>query len=39
MAGRIKIVSQERITDELQKIMLTKKPSKGWYLLKDAGLL
>lgn len=39
MAGRIKIVSQERITDELQKIMMTKKPSKGWYLLKDAGLL
>ena len=39
MAGRIKIVSQERITDELQKIMMTKQPSKGWYLLKDAGLL
>ncbi len=39
MANRIKIVSQERITDELQKIMLTNKPSKGWYLLKDAGLL
>jgi poly(A) polymerase len=39
MANRIKIVSQERITDELQKIMLTSKPSKGWYLLKDAGLL
>lgn len=39
MANRIKIVSQERITDELQKIMMTKKPSKGWYLLKDAGLL
>ncbi len=39
MASRIKIVSQERITDELQKIMMTKKPSKGWYLLKEAGLL
>jgi poly(A) polymerase len=39
MANRIKIVSQERITDELQKIMMTKKPSKGWYLLKEAGLL
>jgi putative nucleotidyltransferase with HDIG domain len=39
MASRIKIVSQERITDELQKIMMTAKPSKGWYLLKDAGLL
>ena len=39
MADRIKIVSQERITDELQKIMKTKQPSKGWYLLKEAGLL
>ena len=39
MASRIKIVSQERITDELQKIMMTQKPSKGWYLLKEAGLL
>jgi putative nucleotidyltransferase with HDIG domain len=39
MADRIKIVSQERITDELQKIMMTNIPSKGWYLLKEAGLL
>jgi putative nucleotidyltransferase with HDIG domain len=39
MADRIKIVSQERITDELQKIMMTNTPSKGWYLLKEAGLL
>ena len=39
MADRIKIVSQERITDELQKIMKSKQPSKGWYLLKEAGLL
>ena len=39
IAHRIKIVSQERITDELQKIMMTKTPSKGWYLLKEAGLL
>jgi putative nucleotidyltransferase with HDIG domain len=39
MAGRISIVSQERITDELQKIMQTAVPSKGWYLLKEAGLL
>ena len=39
IADRIKIVSQERITDELQKIMMTKTPSKGWYLLKEAGLL
>jgi len=39
MAERICIVSQERITDELQKIMRTPIPSKGWYLLKEAGLL
>lgn len=39
IAARIKIVSQERITDELQKIMMTKTPSKGWYLLKESGLL
>ncbi|MEY3873772.1 MAG: hypothetical protein RL363_493 [Bacteroidota bacterium] len=39
MADRINIVSQERITDELQKIMMTEVPSKGWYLLKESGLL
>jgi putative nucleotidyltransferase with HDIG domain len=39
MADRITIVSQERITDELQKIMNTPVPSKGWYLLREAGLL
>jgi poly(A) polymerase len=39
MAERIRIVSQERITEELQKIMMTPVPSKGWYLLKEAGLL
>ncbi|MGI8951710.1 MAG: CCA tRNA nucleotidyltransferase [Chitinophagaceae bacterium] len=38
-ADRIKIVSQERITDELNKIMLTKKPSVGWDLLSKSGLL
>jgi putative nucleotidyltransferase with HDIG domain len=38
-AERIKIVSQERITDELNKIMLAPKPSVGWYLLRDSGLL
>lgn len=36
---RIKIVSQERITDELNKIMLAKKPSVGWHLLSESGLL
>ena len=39
MAERIKIVSQERITDELNKIMLAPRPSVGWYLLRDSGLL
>jgi poly(A) polymerase len=38
-AGRIRIVSQERITDELNKIMLCKKPSLGWDLLSSCGLL
>ncbi len=36
---RIKIVSQERITDELQKIMASPKPSVGLNLLFDSGLL
>jgi putative nucleotidyltransferase with HDIG domain len=38
-ASRIKIVSQERITDELNKIILTNKPSIGFKLLMDSGLL
>ncbi len=38
-AERIKIISQERITDELNKIMLAEKPSAGWYLLEQTGLL
>ncbi len=38
-AERIKIVSQERITDELNKLMLAEKPSVGWYLLRDSNLL
>ncbi len=38
-AERIKIVSQERITDELNKIMLCAKPSAGWDLLSKSGLL
>jgi len=36
---RITIVSQERITDELNKIMLSNKPSVGWELLFTSGLL
>ena len=38
-ASRIKIVSQERITDELNKIMLCEKPSIGWDLLYKTDLL
>ncbi len=38
-AERIKIVSQERVTDELNKIMLAEKPSVGWDLLSKSGLL
>jgi len=38
-AHRIKIVSQERITDELNKIMLSPRPSTGLDLLYQAGLL
>lgn len=36
---RIKIISQERITDELNKIMATPKPSIGFDLLFRCGLL
>lgn len=38
-ADRIKIVSAERITDELNKIILTDKPSKGFDMLFKTGLL
>ena len=38
-ADRIKIVSQERITDELNKIMFSPMPSIGWDLLSKSGLL
>ena len=38
-ASRISIISQERITDELNKIMLSPKPSIGWDLLFKTGLL
>ncbi|RAK03136.1 putative nucleotidyltransferase with HDIG domain [Larkinella arboricola] len=39
MKDRITIVSRERITDELNKIILSAKPSYGFKLLFHAGLL
>ncbi|UBM60310.1 CCA tRNA nucleotidyltransferase [Marinilongibacter aquaticus] len=39
MKDRISIVSQERITDELNKIILAKTPSYGFKLLESVGLL
>ena len=38
-AERIKIISGERIADEINKIMLTKTPSKGFIDLYRCGLL
>jgi len=38
-ADRINIISQERITDELNKIVLSPKPSIGFDLLYKTGLL
>ncbi|MFN0275581.1 MAG: CCA tRNA nucleotidyltransferase [Chitinophagales bacterium] len=38
-AERIKIISAERITDELNKIILSDIPSKGFDLLYESGLL
>lgn len=37
--GRIGIVSKERVADELNKIVLSKKPSVGFELLYKSGLL
>ncbi len=36
---RLSIISQERITDELNKIILSKIPSKGFKMLYDTNLL
>ena len=38
-AERIKIISGERIVDELNKILMTPKPSVGFLLLYETGLL
>ena len=39
MRQRLKIISWERISDELKKIIMTDRPSIGFYLLDDAGVL
>lgn len=38
-AGRISIISRERVADELMKIMRSRRPSRGWELLLKTGLL
>ena len=38
-ADRLKIITRERIADELMKIMRSDKPSHGWILLDQCGLL
>ncbi|MBP5505946.1 MAG: HD domain-containing protein [Bacteroidales bacterium] len=36
---RLQILSKERIADELNKILMTATPSRGFYLLDECGLL
>mgnify|MGYP002626134235 CR=1 FL=1 len=36
---RIHIITRERIAEELNKIMLSRRPSEGWLLLDKTGLL
>ena len=36
---RINIITRERIAEELNKIMLSRRPSEGWILLDKTGLL
>jgi len=39
MSGRISIVSIERVMDEINKMMASPRPSIGWLLLDQTGLL
>ena len=38
-ATRIKIISMERVIDEINKMVLSQKPSRGFKLMFDSGLL
>ncbi|GGG49588.1 tRNA nucleotidyltransferase [Croceivirga lutea] len=38
-ANRLKIISNERVVDEIHKILLSSQPSKGFKLLYNTGLL
>lgn len=38
-AGRMSIVSWERITEEIMKLLAADQPSVGFYILKETGLL
>ena len=38
-ASRLEIITRERINDELSKIMRSPRPSVGWRLLDESGLL
>jgi poly(A) polymerase len=38
-SGRLKILSRERISEELNKILMAPKPSIGFYMLDSTGLL
>lgn len=39
MAGRLEILSKERIAEELNKMLMCSKPSMAFYLMDEAGLL
>lgn len=38
-AGRLEILSKERIADELNKILLCRRPSEGFVLMEETGML
>jgi len=38
-ARRLQIVSEERIADEIMKMIMARYPSKGFYLLEEIGIL